>query len=204
MPAIVVPFRGVAGKRRLEPLPQAVRSDVAVAMLGDVLEACSALGGSVTVATSDPAGAEVAQQAGAAAISDPGTGQGAAVGVALGRVEGGPVLIVNADLPCATPRDLLTVLGGLPAGGLAIARAADGTTNALALGSPRFFAPLYGPESARRFREHAGRIGVEAAVVDIPNLADDVDTLADLERLAPRLGARTRAALGALSLQTAV
>src|SRR5947207_1594716 len=120
MPTIVVPFRGVAGKRRLEPLPQAVRSDVALAMLGDVLDACSAVATSVTVATSDAAGVDVARAAGAGTSSDPGTGQGAAVGVALGRVDGGPFLIVNADLPCATPRDLLTVLGGMPAGGVAI------------------------------------------------------------------------------------
>jgi hypothetical protein len=30
-------------------------------------------------------------------------------------------------------------------------------------------------------------------VIEVPNLADDVDTLADLERLAGRLGPRTRA-----------
>jgi hypothetical protein len=34
--------------------------------------------------------------------------------------------------------------------------------------------------------------------VELPNLADDVDTVADLERLESRLGPRTAAALEAL------
>ena len=50
------------------------------------------------------------------------------------------------------------------------------------------FAPLYGPGSAARFRAHA-----EFATALIPELEADVDTLDDLERLAPRLGPRTRA-----------
>ena len=37
-----------------------------------------------------------------------------------------------------------------------------------------------------------------AVLAAIPNLADDVDTLADLERLEDRLGPRTAAALDAL------
>src|SRR5690349_3230900 len=87
----------------------------------------------------------------------------------------GPVVVVNADLPCARPRDLLTLLGALPAGGIALAPAADGTTNALALAAPHLFAPLYGPGSAERFLVRAERLGVPAAVATIPNLADDVD-----------------------------
>jgi 2-phospho-L-lactate guanylyltransferase len=204
MAAIVVPFRGASGKQRLEPLPEQLRAEIAIAMLGDVLEACAAVGDRVAVATADEAAAALARESGALTVPDPGTGQGAAVGVALGRLEAATVLVVNADLPCATARDLLTVLGALPVDGMAIVRAADGTTNALALASARLFAPLYGPDSARRFREHAGRVGVKAAVVDIPNLADDVDTLEDLERVAPRLGPRSRAALESVRLQPAL
>jgi 2-phospho-L-lactate guanylyltransferase (CobY/MobA/RfbA family) len=108
------------------------------------------------------------------------------------------VLVVNADLPCARPRDLLTLLGALPERGLALVAAADGTTNALALAAPHLFAPLYGPGSAERFLARAERLQVPAAVAAIPNLADDVDTLADLDRLEDRLGPHTAAALQAL------
>ncbi|HET7759947.1 MAG TPA: hypothetical protein VFK62_08485 [Gaiellaceae bacterium] len=177
MPTVVVPFRGETAKQRLAPAPEDVRTRIAEAMLDDVLEAALAVG-EVVVA------------------GEPG-GQGPAVEVALRGVEG-PVLVVNADLPCAQPRDLLTLLGAMPEGGLALVRAADGTTNALALAAPHLFAPLYGPGSADRFLARAERLDAPAAIASIPNLEDDVDTLADLERLDGLLGVNTAASLAAL------
>jgi 2-phospho-L-lactate guanylyltransferase len=200
MPPIVVPFSGLSGKQRLEPIPEPERGELALAMLGDVLTACVAVGQPVVVASADEVAAALASELGAVAVTDVPPGQGAAVGVALGSVGPGPALVVNADLPCATPRDLLTVLGALPREGIALVRAADGTTNVLGIASTRLYAPLYGEDSARRFREHAGRLGVGVAFVDVPNLVDDVDTRADLERVAERLGVRTRAALDARAL----
>lgn len=178
MPTVVVPYRGETAKQRLAPAPEEVRARIAQAMLDDVLEAALAVG-DVVVA------------------GEPG-GQGPAVEVALRAVETGPALVVNADLPCVQPRDLLTLLGAMPENGLALVRAADGTTNALALASPHLFAPLYGPGSAERFLARAERLEVPAAIATIPNLADDVDTLADLERLDGLLGPNTAAALAAL------
>ena len=49
-----------------------------------------------------------------------------------------------------------------------------------------------------RFRAHTG-----AASVEIPNLADDVDTLDDLWRVEARLGAHTRFALAQLERNVA-
>ena len=60
------------------------------------------------------------------------------------------------------------------------------------------FAPLYGPGSADRFRDHAEAHGVTAVAAAIPNLADDVDTLEDLTGVGLRAGPRTQAALGRL------
>ncbi len=177
MPTVVVPFRGETAKQRLAPAPEEVRARIAHAMLDDVLEAALAVG--EVVVAGEP------------------EGQGPAVEVALRGVEG-PIIVVNADLPCAQPRDLLTLLGAMPQGGLALVRAADGTTNALALATPHLFAPLYGPGSAERFLARAERLEVPAAVASIPNLEDDVDTLADLERLDGLLGTNTAAALAAL------
>ena len=114
-------------------------------------------------------------------------GQARAVVAALRTVRG-PVAIVNADLPCATRVDVERLLAAAPA----LVAAADGTTNALALADPTVFRPLYGPGSAERF----AALGL--VPVDIPNLADDADTLADLDRLASRAGPHTRAALEAV------
>ena len=200
MAGIVVPFRGSGGKRRLEPAPEDLRWAVAAAMLGDVVEACTAVGDTVVVTRDEDARA-IVSELGARTADDPGGGQGAAVAAGLATFDAGPVLIVNADLPCVAPRDLLTLLGALPAGGMALVRAADGTTNTLALASPRLFTPVYGPGSERRFRESVSRLGVDATIAEIPNLADDVDTLDDLERLEDRVGPRTRAALASLQLE---
>jgi 2-phospho-L-lactate guanylyltransferase (CobY/MobA/RfbA family) len=121
--------------------------------------------------------------------------QGEAVEIALRKVDSGPILVVNADLPCAEPRDLLALLGALPNGGMALVEAPDGTTNALALAKPHLFAPLYGPGSAGRFRARAERLGVPVVSAAIPNLVDDVDTIDDLERVESRVGPHTAAAL---------
>jgi len=167
--SIVIPFRGDGAKQRL---PEDIRSDLARAMLADVLAA--------------------AEEVGRTIIAE-GRGQGAAVEAALSDVQETPVLVVNADLPAVTPRDLLALLGSIPPNGIAVVAAADGTTNALGLAAPGLFASVYGPASAERFLALA-----PSRLVEIPNLAADVDTLRDLEQLEGRLGARTRAALDTL------
>jgi len=176
VPALVIPYRGDAKRRVSSPL----RAAVAVAMLGDVVEAALAVG-RVLVVTDDasvvPRDAEV--------VVDPGGGLGAAVAAGLSTVEG-HALVVNADLPAATPH----ALQRLADAGLAIVAASDGTTNALSLPDPGVFAPLYGPGSADRFRSHAPFV-----TAAIPELEADVDSDADLERLSGHVGPRTRALL---------
>ncbi len=164
MVTVVVPFRGASAKSRLGS------SKLAQAMLADVVAAAAQVG-RVLVANGDG-------------------GQGVAVAAALERLDG-HVLVVNADVPCATPADLRTLVAATPAGGTAIAPADDGTTNALSLARPELYAPLYGPGSAARFVANGAR------AVHVPNLADDVDTPEDLERVRARVGACTRAALAA-------
>jgi 2-phospho-L-lactate guanylyltransferase len=176
---VVVPFRS-GGKSRL---PAAVRVDLALAMLGDVLEAAVARAAEVRLVTGDAGAVRIALSLGAEVVADPGGGQGAAVETALLGAEG-TCLVVNADLPCATPAALERLEELAPA----LAAAADGTTNALALPERTWFTPRYGEGSAARFAA-AG-----LASISIPELEHDVDTLedlADLERLGLPLGRRT-------------
>jgi 2-phospho-L-lactate guanylyltransferase (CobY/MobA/RfbA family) len=151
------------GGKQRLELADPARIELVEAMLADVLAAAAPLG--ETVVADDP------------------SGQGEAVTTALSAIAG-PALVVNADLPCVTTADLERLLAAAPA----LVAAVDGTTNALSLVDAQRFRPLYGPGSAARFAETLG-----ARPLDLPNLADDVDTLADLERLAGRLGAHTRA-----------
>jgi 2-phospho-L-lactate guanylyltransferase len=176
VPTVVVPYRGDAKRRLRAP----VRAALALAMLGDVVQAALEVG-RVLVVTDDTG----AVPPGAEHVADPRHGLGAAVAQGLARVRG-HALVVNADLPCATA-DSLRVL---EAAGLALVEAPDGTTNALSLPDPTVFAPLYGPGSAARFRAHA-----RFATVAIPELEQDVDGDDDLHRLVPLLGPRTRALL---------
>jgi 2-phospho-L-lactate guanylyltransferase len=178
---IVVPHAGSTGKTRLE-LPQSAREDVSLAMLAAVVAAALDVGRTWIVSPDAPA-----RGSGASWIPDPGGGQGAAVEAALREIGTGPVLVVNADLPSLTASDLQTLEAATPEAGIALAAAADGTTNALGLSEAALFTPLYGRDSAARFRAHAERLRLEAVDVIRPGLRDDVDTLADLERLAPRL-----------------
>lgn len=194
MATIVVPFRGPGGKQRLAAVSEEARAAIALAMLADVLEACLASAPTVVV-TNDAAARDLAEEMGARTVGDPGGGQGAAVTAALASLGQGVALIVNADLPCAEPADLLALARAVPAGGMALVEASDGTTNALGLSRPDLFAQLYGPGSAARFRAHAASLGAAAVAVDLANLRTDVDTVDQLELLRDRVGAHTRAAI---------
>lgn len=167
---------------------------LAEAMLRDVLDAATQVGRVFVVAPAAPS-----LPRGVTHVADPRRGQGAAVedalDAALAAGASAPLVVVNADVPCVTPRDLLTLIGSMPERGLAVAPAADGTTNAIAFAERELFAPVYGPGSAARF----AALG-ESRTVDLENLADDVDTIADLERVADRLGAATRTVLAQLRL----
>jgi 2-phospho-L-lactate guanylyltransferase len=198
---VVIPFAGIDGKTRLHASSR-VRRDVSLAMLGDMLAAARSIG-DVRVVTRDADGAAVGREADAEIVADPGGGQGAAVRAALEGLEPGAIVIANADLPCAQPDDLRALLAATPAGGVALVEASDGTTNALSLPAPAVFAPLYGADSARRFLAHARDLGLEAVSAAIPNLADDVDTLDDLQRLHLRLGPRLQMSLATIPAPTA-
>jgi 2-phospho-L-lactate guanylyltransferase (CobY/MobA/RfbA family) len=158
----VVPYRQ-GGKTRLgDP-------HLADAMMFDVVDACRGTG---------PSGVHVVRGGG---------GQGVAVARALARLLG-PVTIVNADLPCATPEELEALTAAAPA----LVAAVDGTTNALAVRDAADFVPLYGAGSAERYERALG-----ASQLELAGLANDVDTWVDLERIRDRVGTHTRRCLGA-------
>jgi len=195
----VIPYAGSEGKTRLQT-SRRLRRAISLAMLGDVLAAALTVG-TVRVVTADADGAEAARDAGADVVDDPGGGQGAAVAAGLEDLSPGAIVIANADLPCAVPADFRALLAATPAGGIAFVEALDGTTNALSIPASAAFAPLYGQDSAHRFRDHAKALGLEAVSAVVPNLADDVDTMDDLQRLHLRLGPRSQAALASLAAE---
>lgn len=175
MANVVIPFRS-GGKTRL---PAAIRIELSLAMLGDVISAAHPVA-RVRVVTDDRAATLLAVELGHEAVDDPGGGQGVAVAAALVGLEG-PCVVVNADLPCASRGALSQLAACSPS----LVAAADGTTNALSLVGPAQFAPLYGPGSAGRYTAAGFH------QISIPELEQDVDTLADLVHLTLPVGART-------------
>ena len=161
MAQIVVPFRGASGKQRLDA-PDAMRTTLALAMLGDVLTACVATGRTFVV-TADAAARALAEELGAEAVDDPGGGQGAAVAAGLERAENGAVLVVNADVPCVVPHDLRTLAGAGRAGcASGSSRRRTGRRTRSRFPGASLFASLYGAGSAEplsRPRRRAGRDG---------------------------------------------
>jgi 2-phospho-L-lactate/phosphoenolpyruvate guanylyltransferase len=161
---IVIPHSGARGKTRLGDR----REELSAAMLGHVLAVATSVGRTWVVSPEPVAGAEW--------VPDPGGGQGAAIEAALRTIGPGPALVVNSDLPALSADDLHALHDAIPARGIALAPARDGTTNALGLSDTSLFAPLYGTGSAARFRAHVEH------TVDVvrPGLRDDVDTPADV------------------------
>jgi len=120
-------------------------------------------------------------------VCDAPGGQGQALAAFLEDLSG-PVVIVNADLPCAGTIELEALASASPA----LVAASDGTTNALALTDARDFVPLYGAGSAGRYAA-----ALNARALDLPGLRDDVDTWDDLVRVDERAGPNTRRLLKA-------
>ncbi len=94
------------------------------------------------------------------------------------------LLILHADLPLASEAGIRVVLAAAPpAPSAALVRSTDGGTNAMLLQPPGRFALAYGPDSFARHASAARSSGIALAEVEVPSLALDLDTPADIERL---------------------
>ena len=199
MATIVVPFRGTDPKRRLDPLDARVRALLAAAMLADVVDAARARRAGAR-RRSEPPPLPAGCTRRPRSEARPGRCRPCRAGRSPSSAAlPAPFLIVNADLPCVTARDLLALAGAVPEHGLALAAAADGTTNALALSDER--AVRAGLRA--RAAPSGSRSSPSRARSTRRTCSDDVDTLADLARVASRVGEHTRRVLPLLHLGAA-
>jgi 2-phospho-L-lactate guanylyltransferase len=186
----IVPVNAPAGaKQRLAAaLSPLQRAALVVAMLEDVLEACRRARSveRIIVVTPDPDLVPPDVDV----VPDLGRGHAAAIELALGLAPADGVLVVMADCPLVTAQALDRLAAA--ARPVALARAQDGGTNALALRPADAIVPVFGvPNGAALIVKRAREAGFEAAVLDDPGLALDVDTPEDLERVR-ELGTGTR------------
>jgi 2-phospho-L-lactate guanylyltransferase len=202
--AVVVARTGPTAKSRLSSLlTPAQRSELAQAMLADVLGACAAAGlaGMVTVAD-EAAGRRIAAAHGALVMFDPGTGMNGAISTGLRAAAAGgaeTAIVLPGDVPLVAAADLEALLAAAGSARRALVVAVDrhGTgSNALLLRPARLRAPAFGVESAPRHLELGRAAGAETASLSLPGLALDVDTPDDLAELRARVpGGQTAIAL---------
>jgi 2-phospho-L-lactate guanylyltransferase len=194
----VLPVKSFAqAKQRLgQELSSSVRRALAESMFSDVLTALRRtpeLEG-IVVVTSDVTAQRVAAADGVDILEDldeqgqsPAAERGARHVVALG---GQRVLLVPGDCPALDPAELSALLTRAHVGrpGAVVIPDRHGTgTNGLLLCPPDALLPAFGPGSRERHEERARDAGISHAVVEVPSLAIDIDTAADLAALRERL-----------------
>jgi 2-phospho-L-lactate guanylyltransferase len=200
---------GAAKQRLAAGVDDERRPELIAAMLADVLEAIGEARSveRTIVVTSEPLAEELAAAAGAEPVPDPDEGghSGAALaGVARAQELGARrAVLLPGDCPLLNPRELERLLTGMPERYVAIVPDRHGSgTNALALAPPEAIRPAFGEGSCARHVAAARRAGVPFAVEELPSLALDLDTPADVVALTRELEAhpgrarRTAKALG--------
>jgi len=208
--AVLPVKRFAAAKQRLAPgMGGTHRAELAAAMLEDVLEAIGAARSieRLIIVTSEPRAIELATASGAEVLPDPEEGghSGASLaGIARARELGAAcVVLLPIDCPLLATSELERLLTGMPERYAAIVPDRHGTgTNALALSPPDAIEPSFGEGSCARHVAAAREAGVPFGVEELPSLALDLDTPADVVALTMALerdrgrAKRTAKALG--------
>jgi 2-phospho-L-lactate/phosphoenolpyruvate guanylyltransferase len=206
---------GAAKQRLLEALDRRQRAKLVRAMLADVLEALTAaeLVETVIVVTGDSRAERLAlRQAQRTATlievlrepRDGGHSEAATLGIVRAKALGADcVVLLPGDCPLLEAGELDDALEGQRPGRVAVIPDRHGTgTNGLILSPPDAIGPAFGPGSRERHADRATRAGFELAIEELPSLALDLDTPADLAALSQALGtdpARAPATAEALS-----
>lgn len=200
---ILVPVKALAlAKSRLTDLGEAVRGDLVLAMLEDVLTATTeARAGTVAVVSGDPAYDTLLGRYGTQRVPDRGDGYNEAVEAALALEparDAAAVLVLPGDLPGLVGDDVRALAAAIDAGEVVAAPSLDGGTSALGLRPPRAMPPRFGIDSFAAHREAARARGLRFTEVRRDGLLVDVDSRADLLAVAERAGRATRDVLGRL------
>jgi 2-phospho-L-lactate/phosphoenolpyruvate guanylyltransferase len=183
---VLVPLKrlGRAKSRLAEALTAAERAALMVTLLERVVAAVRGAGiDRITLVTSEPLRYE-----GAATWHDGDLPWNEALASAMAEVVDEEIVaVISADLPFLRPSDVTALIEATPGRGLAIGRAFDAGTNAVSMRPPGVLPTRFGePGSAALHVASAGARGLECVTLDLPGLAFDVDTPADLERMNAR------------------
>jgi 2-phospho-L-lactate guanylyltransferase len=190
---ILVPVKNLSGaKQRLASLlDQATRTDLAQTMLLDVLETLASWADrpEVALVTSDTFAGDLAGRFGFEVIHDSANrSETDAVEMATRVCEARGVnftLVIPGDVPLIQVRELENTLQAAPEEGSLLAPAADGRGTNAAFRRPAGLFPLrFGNDSFKPHLAAARATGKPVVVLPLPGIALDIDSPADLRRLA--------------------
>jgi 2-phospho-L-lactate guanylyltransferase len=196
MRGALIPMKDLAGaKMRLaDVLDRDARSELALAMLTDVIEACRESGcfDVVAVVSSDSDVFWHARELGAKPLAEPATLSGLNEGLTFAqrymarRIAVSELVILPADIPLVRREDVRNIVDALASteGRAIIVRARDNGTNALAMRPPEAVPMRFGRDSADAHAAAAREAGIEAIELRNERVAFDVDAVDDLEALA--------------------
>src|SRR5947207_15461055 len=193
---ILVPVKDLANaKQRLSPvLPQSARTELAHALLRDVLEAVAEFGGDeVSLVTSDSFAAALAGSHGFGIISDDSNlSETEAIAMATRVCESRGVestLVIPADIPLIEASEIAMIYRNAPQMGSVLVPAHDGRgTNAILRRPAALFPLRFGNESFLPHLAAAKATGHPWVVLTLRGIALDIDTPDDLQQLALAAG----------------
>ncbi len=199
---ILVPVKDLKqAKQRLAPaLDQAARTELAQAMVQDVLEVLSSWPQcpEVAIVSCDAFALSLANTYGFEVIADhKNSGETDAIEMAtrVCEMRGLDTLVIPADIPLIQAWELQSIMDAAPACGSVLVPAGDGRGTNAVLRRPAALFPLrFGNDSFKPHLAAAQATGMPCVVLSLPGIAVDVDNPADLKQLA-ELPGETRAQL---------
>jgi 2-phospho-L-lactate/phosphoenolpyruvate guanylyltransferase len=189
---ILIPVKNLANaKQRLASiLSQPVRTELAQAMLLDVLDAVAACPScpAASLVTNDAFAIEAARQFGFEIIPDNANrSETDAVDMATRICQSRAIdytLVIPGDIPLIRASELEAILANAPERGSVLVPAADGRgTNAVFRRPAGLFPLRFGNDSFKPHFTAARATGLTSMVISLPGIALDVDNPSDLRQL---------------------
>jgi 2-phospho-L-lactate/phosphoenolpyruvate guanylyltransferase len=194
---LLIPVKDLSNaKQRLgTALDQQHRSQLAEAMLRDVLTAAGGVRSRIDVAlvTGDQRAREMAAEFGFLVIEDTrNESETAAIEMATAWSEArgyNTAIVIPGDIPLARSEELHQVLDAAPEEGMVLAPAYDGRGSNCILRRPAAIIPLrFGNDSFLPHCEAMRRTGKPLVILDLPGIGLDIDNPHELEMLIMREG----------------
>jgi len=193
---ILIPVKNLinAKQRLAELLDQRVRTELAHAMLTDVLQAVSEYGREeVSLVTNDAFALEQATKYGFGVISDTAnTSETDAIEIATQFCVSRGIsrtLVIPGDIPLVEAEDFVTIFEHAPEIGSVLVPSADKRGTNAVLRTPAALFPLrFGNDSFQPHRQSAIATDTSCVVLSLPRIALDIDNAEDLHNHAAKAG----------------